>query len=261
MHTHRTSLPALLVGLALSASTTVANTIAYWNFDEGNAGQPFFANPADDLSGNNHTMYGADLTFSPSYSLAGQTPSGRGLSLDTMTGGRDGFTTHPTLNNWKPLRWTIEASVQLDIPNGVMTVIGRDGSSFGKPLSDFYLQKNDRSKSWRLDFCTTGGQRVTIDSKILPTVKAWYQLAVTSDGSTVRFYLNDLSGKDGYREVGTAKLTGATPADNALAASGNNWTFGRGWYGGKLTDHLAGRIDEIRFSDTALKVGEFLKAR
>ena len=128
-------------------------------------------------------------------------------------------------------------------------------------LSDFYLQKNEGAKSWRVDFSTVGGQRVTNDAKILPSVKTWYQLAVTSDGSTVRFYVNDLSGKAGYQEVGTAKLTGATPADNALAASGNNWTFGRGWFGGKLTDPLAGRIDEIRFSDTALKVEELLKAR
>jgi len=261
MQTPRTSFPALLLGFALSTGITFANTIAYWNFDEGNAAQPFFANPVDDLSGNNHTMYGADLTSSPSYSLAGQTPSGKGLSLDTMGGGRDGFTTHPVINNWKPVSWTIEASVQLDKPNGVMTVIGRDGSSFGKPLSDFYLQKNEGAKSWRVDFSTVGGQRVTIDAKILPTVKTWYQLAVTSDGSTVRFYVNDLSGKEGYREVGTAKLTGATPADNALAASGNNWTFGRGWYGRKLTDHLSGRIDEIRFSDTALKIEELLQAQ
>jgi hypothetical protein len=261
MRTHRKSFPALLLGLALSAGTATANTIAYWNFDEGTAGQVFFANPANDLSDNGNTMYGADLNFSPAYSLVGQTPSGKGLSLDTMTGGRDGFTTHPTLNGWKPLRWTIEASVQLDKPNGVITVIGRDGSSFGKPLSDFYLQKNEGSKSWRVDFSTAGGQRVTIDAKILPTVKTWYQLAVTSDGSIVRFYVNDLSGNEGYREVGTAALTGATPADNALAASGANWTFGRGWHGGKLVDHLQGRLDEIRFSDTALKVEEFLKAR
>jgi len=261
MPTHRKSFQALLLGLVLPVGTTFANTIAHWNFDEGNAGQPFFANPADDLSGNNHTMYGADLKFSPSYSLAGQTPSGKGLSLDTMTGGRDGFTTHPTLNGWKPLRWTIEASVQLDKPNGVITVIGRDGSSFGKPLSDFYLQKNEGAKSWRVDFSTAGGQRVTIDAKILPTVKTWYQLAVTSDGSIVRFYVNDLSGNEGYREVGSAALTGAKPADNALAANGGNWTFGRGWFGGKLADQLAGRIDEIRFSDTSLKVGELLKAQ
>jgi len=260
MQTPRITSLALL-GLALSANTAFANTIAYWNFDEGSAGQLFFANPVDDLSGNRYTMYGADQNYGPAYSVTGKTPSGKGLSLDTLAGKRDGFTTHPTLNEWKPVRWTIEIAVELDNANGAITLIGRDGSASNSAQSDFYLQKNENSNSWRVDFTTAGGQRVTIDANIPPTARTWYQLAVTSDGSTVRFYVNDLSGNEGFRETGTATLTGATPADNALASSGNNWTFGRGWHGGKFVDYLDGRLDEIRFSDTALKIEEFLKVK
>lgn len=261
MQTPRTTTLALLLGLVLPASTAFANTVAYWNFDEGSAGQLFFANPADDLSGNGYTMYGADQNYGPAYSVTGKTASGKGLSLDTLNGKRDGFTTHPTLNEWKPVKWTIEVTVELDSANGVATVIGRDGSASGNPLSDFYLQKNDASNSWRVDFSTAGGQRVTIDANVPPTAKTWYQLAVTSDGSTVRFYVNDLSGNEGFKETGSATLTGATPADNALAPTGKNWTFGRGWRDGKFVDNLDGRLDEIRFSDTALKVEEFLKVK
>ena len=99
------------------------------------------------------------------------------------------------------------------------------------------------------------------EANIPPTAKTWYQLAVTSDGSTVRFYVNDLSNNEGFKETGSVELTGATPADNALASNGKNWTFGRGWYNSKFVDHLDGRLDEIRFSDTALKVEEFLKVK
>jgi hypothetical protein len=261
MQTQRTASLALLLGLALPASTAFANTIAYWNFDEGTAGQLFFTNPVDDLSGSGHTMYGADQNYGPAYSVTGQTPSGKGLSLDTLTGKRDGFTTHPTLNEWKPVQWTIEITVELDNAKGIATLIGRDGSASENPLSDFYLQKNEASNSWRVDFSTAGGQRVTIDANVPPTAKTWYSLAVTSDGSTVRFYVNDLSNNEGFKETGSATLTGATPADNALASNGKNWTFGRGWHNGKFVDYLDGRLDEIRFSDAALKVDEFLKVK
>jgi hypothetical protein len=261
MQTPRTPLLALLFGLAIPASSAFANTIAYWNFDEGSAGQLFFANPADDLSGNGHTMYGADQNAGPAYSVAGKTPSGKGLSLETLSGKRDGFTTHPTFNEWKPVQWTIEVAVELDNAKGFITLIGRDGSASGDKLSDFYLQKNHLSNSWRIDFSTAGGQRVTIDANVPPVAGTWYQLAVTSDGSTVRFYVNDLGNDEGYKECGSATLTGKTPADNALAPTGKNWTFGRGWHNGKPTDHLDGRLDEIRFSDTALKVEEFLKIK
>ena len=261
MHTQRITSLALLLGFVLPPCTAFAKPIAYWNFDEGTAGQLFFANPADDLSGNGYTMYGADQNSGPAYSVTGKTPTGKGLSLDTLSGSRDGFTTHPTLNEWKPVQWTIEATVELDSAKGAITLIGRDGSASGSPLSDFYLQKNDLSNSWRVDFSTVGGQRVTIDANIPPTAKTWYQLAVTSDGSTVRFYVNDLSNNEGFKETGSVELTGATPADNALASNGKNWTFGRGWYNSKFVDHLDGRLDEIRFSDTALKVEEFLKVK
>jgi hypothetical protein len=249
---------ALASSLILLTGSLSASTVAYWNFDEGNPGQFFSENAADDLSGNGYSMSGFNTTFGPAYSATGDTPSGTGLSLDTMSGGRDGYTTAAGINNWEPEQWTIEATVALDNVNGFLTVIGRDGSSFGGALSDFYLQRHAGANSWRIDFSTAGGQRVTMDAGIAPTTGTYYQLAITSDGVNSRFYVNDLSGNAGYVEVGSVALTGADAAANALASNGAAWTFGRGWYNGAFVDHMDGRIDEIRFSDTALSPSQFI---
>ncbi len=254
-------LPAALLAIAALGNATAA-TVAYWNFDEGTPGQFFSENPADDLSGNGYSMQGFSSTFGPAYSAAGDTPTGTGLSLDTLTGGRDGYTTDAGINGWAPEQWTIEATVALDNASGFRTVIGRDGSSFGGPLSNFYLQKfadgNGGLGSWRVDFSTAGGQSITIDTPFAPVAGTYYQLAVTSDGTNARFYVNDLSGSAGYTEIGSVALTGGTAADNALASNGSNWTFGRGWYNGSFVDHIDGRMDEIRFSDEALAPGQLI---
>lgn len=242
-------------------SVSHASTVAYWNFDEGSPGQYFSANPADDLSGNGHSMSGYDTNYGPAYSSLGDTPSGTGLSLDTVAGGRDGYTTTAGINTWSPEQWTIEATVALDNVNGFLTVIGRDGSSFGGPLSDFYLQKHAAANgglgAWRVDFSTVGGQRVTMDTTFAPVAGTYYQLAVISNNSTANFFVNDLSGNSGYTQVGSVALTGSS-AQNALASNGANWTFGRGWYGNSFVDGIDGRIDEIRFSDTALSTSQLL---
>jgi hypothetical protein len=250
---------------ALLGGNLAATTVAYWNFDDGTPAQLFSDKPGTDSSGCGNLMRGFDADLAPAYSALGETPSGSGLSLDTLTGGRDGFVDAATLASWRPEQWTIEATVWLDDTNGYLTVIGRDGSSIGGPLSDFYLQKyadtNEGRGSWRVDFLTVAGQRVTIDTAFAPKPQTWYQLAVTSDGANVRFYVNDLSGSAGYQEVGSEGLTGAVAAANALAATGAAWTFGRGWWNGILTNHVDGKIDEVRFSDKALKISQLINIR
>ena len=249
----------------LFAGDVRATTVAYWNFDEGTPNQLFCEKPVADSSGAGNTMRGFDANLGPAYSALGDTPSGTGLCLDTLSGGRDGFVDSSTLNYWKPDQWTIEVTVWLDETDGFLTVIGRDGSLSGGVLSDFYLQKyadtNEGKGSWRVDFSTVGGQRVTIDTSYPPKAKTWYQLAVTSDGANVRFYVNDLSGDKGYQEVGSEALTGTAAAANALAANGSVWTFGRGWWSGVLLNHIDGKIDEIRFSDKALKLTQLINIR
>jgi Concanavalin A-like lectin/glucanases superfamily/PEP-CTERM motif len=83
----------------------------------------------------------------------------------------------------------------------------------------------------------------------------WYGLAVTSDGSTMKMYINSLDGQ-GHQLVGSLPLA---VADNSLASTGANWVFGRGWFDGGFFDHVLGNMDNIRFSDVALDPSEFLQ--
>ena len=61
-------------------------------------------------------------------------------------------------------------------------------------------------------------------------------------------------------KIGSLDLTGTGDTNTALRASELAWTFGRGWYGGKFTDHITGYLDNIRFSNTALTPDQLLGA-
>ena len=91
-------------------------------------------------------------------------------------------------------------------------------------------------------------------ANFVPNAGQWYGLAVISDGTTVTMYADKQDG-NGYQSVGSALIGGA---NHALAQTGNNWTFGRGWYNGGFGDNIAGNLDNIRFSDTALTVDQLL---
>lgn len=241
---------ALHLGIGLTASH--AATVAYWNFDQGTAGTPFSTTPAVDLSGNNNTMFGYNDFYGPSYSTV--TPSGTGLSSRHDANHQDGYTQGGVVNLWSPLTWTIEVSVKLDTQAGWNTIIGRDGSS-GGPKSDFYLQNNGIDDKMRVDFKTLDGSNYILDSDFVPNAGQWYGFAVVSDGTTITMYADKMDGA-GYQSVGSLAMSGA---NNALAnAGGGNWTFGRGWYNGGFGDNITGNLDNIRFSDTALAVGQLL---
>lgn len=248
--------------LAIPAFAEAA-TMAHWNFDQGTTGEGFdFPGgiPVADLSGNNFTMFGFNDVFSPHYSAVGDTPTGVGLSSrhvpsPPVVPGQDGFTLDPVLNNWEPEQWTIEAAVKLDVVGAFRTFITRDGGSF-PPASDFYLQTNGINQV-RLDFATVAGPRVGIDSSLIPTPGQWFRVAATSDNATASLWIDRLDG-NGYQLEGTAPIPGATAADRALSSPGANWVFGRGWFNGGFFDHIAGNLDDIRFSDVALSSGQFI---
>lgn len=249
--TIRTVALVAVLNLGIGLPAARAATVAHWNFDQGTAGTPFTGMPALDLSGNNNTMYGYNDYYGPSYSA--DTASGYGLSSRHDANHQDGYTAGGVVNTWSPLTWTIELSVKLDTLAGWNTLIGRDGS-IGGPESDFYLQNNGYDDRFRVNFNTVGGTRCAFDANFVPNVGQWYGLAVISDGTTVTMYADKQDG-NGYQSVGSAVIGGS---NHALAQTGANWTFGRGWYNGGFGDNITGNLDNIRFSDTALTVGELL---
>ncbi len=233
-------------------------TVAEWNFDQdlSLAGASFADYPATDLSGNGNTMLGYDAAAGASYSALGDTPSGAGLSLDA-NGSQDGYVLdNGAVNGWTPLTWTVEAAVFLDAASGWRTLIGKDGSSTGASESDFYLQACGDTGEFRVLFKTVSGQRVELRSGVVPVIGQWYRLAAVSDGDNAYLYVD---AGTGYVLTGSVALTGATSEDNRLANGGGSvWTFLRGWFSRRYTDHVDGRIDNIRFSDTALSPADFL---
>lgn len=245
-----------ILAIFLSASSAMAQTtLAHWNFDAGAADTPFAARPVDDISGNGYLLHGYDPAVGPSYGT--ETPSRSGLSCH-LNGQQDAYTVDPALNEWAPSQWTIEISVRLDQIEGWNTIIGRDGSkSPGGAKSDFYFQNNGTNDHFRLDFATMDGSRYEIETPYVATAGIWYHFALVSDGSAVSMYVDRGNG-EGYELASSTPLTGA---NNALATSGANWTFGRGWYSGKHVDHIKGDLDDIRFTQGALPPTSFLHAR
>lgn len=224
--------------------------LVYWDFEDYH---PMATSSRDTIRGIH--MYGFDSTYGLWFSP--ETLTGSGWSAYFADNHCDGYTTDTFLNAWSPQEWTIEVSVNLLELSGWETLIGRDGSSQGEPNSDFYLQNNGIDDKFRIDFDTVGGQRWILDGNYLPVTNQWYRLAVTSDGITLRMYLDNGSG---FTEIGSLDISVQSVADNALAATNYNWTFGRGWYGGSFVDHIDGYLDNIRFSEAALTPDQFLGA-
>lgn len=241
-----------LVLLAVSGMSAYATTVAHWDFEEGTPGVSFAAaGGAVDITGNGNTIWGWDDYWGPSF--YGFSPTSN-ISARHADNHQDGYTSAAPINSWSPTEWTIEVAVKLKDVGGWKTIIGRDGSTSGDSFSDFYLQSNGIDNKFRIDFDTVGGHRYALDSSIIPVANKWYGLAVTCDGTTLTMYVDE--GFHNYVSVGSLTLDPLN--DNALAQINQNWTFGRGWWGGNFVDHIDGNLDDIRFSDVALDPSELI---
>ncbi|HOM61137.1 MAG TPA: LamG domain-containing protein [Anaerohalosphaeraceae bacterium] len=244
--------------------TSMAATIAYWDFEDGVAGQPF--TPAGQPNGSGgsvdrvggYMMRGWDSYYGPSWT--DHTPTGVGLAMRNADHHQDGYSDDSALLNWAPAQWTIECAVKL--VGGVsdkrwQTFIGRDGSAEpGVDLeSILYLQKT-WDNYFRINFRTADGSRYIATSTLTMEEDRWYRIAAASDGSTLRLWVNGTP--DSSAGWVLAAETPMGSGDNALALIGANWTFGRGWYNNGFVDHINGYMDDIRLSDTALDPSAFL---
>ena len=231
-----------------------AATVAHWDFEDGTNGQAFTpAGQPDGSGGSLDTesgilMRGFNAFYGPSWTALAA-PNGGGLALNAADNHQDAYVTGGPLHDWSPAAWTIECSVLLEELAGYKTLIGRDGSSQGDVLADFYLQKTDANR-FRVSVDTVGGTRWVLDGSHTVEPNTWYALAARSDGSTLSLWLDE---GEGYQQIGAMDISAQSMADNALQGSSSlNWTFGRGWYNGGFVDHIDGRLDNVRFSQAAL---------
>ena len=165
-----------------------------------------------------------------------------------------------------PAQWTIEVSVKAKSLGGTLqTFVGRDGcdrySSEGPgwipPRLAFQITKGSRFAIRFVD-CDNRAHEAVGDKMPLEAGH-WYNLAATSDGRTLRLYVDAIDGKGYGLQAQTAlPNTGST----ALGSGSNDaeWSIGRGrdQATGKPGEWFEGWIDEVRISDLALDPREFL---
>ena len=259
----RTNFVCMVILTLFVSMQSLASTVLWYDFEDLAERAGLSSNPGTasaiitaDLSGNGYDMWGwasASANNSPLVSAEGATASGEGYCLE-FTGSQDGYVPAGGLV-WSPTAWTIEASFLVTTLDGWNTFVGNDGSTEGGSESDFYLSENGIDNRMRINIDTLGGERWILDGDYDLVVDTWYHIAIVSDGVTLEMWLDDGSG---FQMIGSMDISAQTVAENALPGGSFTWTFGRGWYNGN-TDHMDGSLDDIRFSDEALDVAEFLQ--
>lgn len=290
-------LPGLAVAAIAAASLpALADTVAYWRFEEGPAGsnvarggQPdgvFYGGVADS-SGNGNGLSawsnGSYAGYTYRTDLPGavipQTGQANNFSVQNTGGFPALFSGSEAMRNMTPSAFTIEVSFKPE-NGGYRTLVGRDSRGANTQpggdlnLAALYLQLipgnalaikfNDVSGFWHQAISASD----VVTSFAFPDTGAghWYNAAAVSDGSLLSLYLRDVDAGTGYQLVAQTDLTLSGSPNTALTAglgSGSdwqagNWTVGRGLYNGGHGDRAWGFLDEVRIGDSALTPEQFL---
>jgi hypothetical protein len=178
-----------------------------------------------------------------------------------------------------PTQFTIEAFFKLESSTSHRTIVGRDGMNVtgDTKLAALYFQVRpdnsvaicfaDVSGYWHVAASPAGmveGFNKNTDPDGL--TGRWYYMAAVSDGSTLKLYLaNITAGTDPMLVAQTDLAAGGSPnralARGTVSGTGwhaGGWSVGRGLHNGVKTDYARGFIDEVRISNHALTVNEFL---
>lgn len=255
-----------LSSLAAVVPAAVADTVAYYRFDDV-TGERIPSLPTRptvrDASGRGLDLYAyktpAVSTTVPNTEIP-QTRSANTRALYT-TGTEDIYAKpNDGLSRVVFTDFTIEAWVKFESLTGTQTIVGRDSFSRDQGAGAlFYLSKTTHTKpglgqkenAFRVELVTRGDRSLLIESDFKATADTWYHTAVVGNVATgtVTLFV------DG-RPAGTA-----TDFDGLFVSPANpGWTIARGQYASKAGDHVLGWIDEVRFSDTALKPSQFLNS-
>lgn len=246
---------------------------AYWRFEEGVNGS-LVAPGADvvlDSANANHLR--AVPSGVPRYTdvvsplpLRSGLPNNLALDFSHSGGNNDVFTNSgagsPAIRNGMigaPVApsvtgFTLEAAFRPDAVGGLFRgIVAKEGQPSG-PLPTLALKVRGDSGNLQIELFDQSGAPRSVESTAPLTAGNWYAAAVVNDGSTLSLFLND---GNGY------VLQGSTAVSGALYQGANNdwdhaWTVGRAAYNGGAADWFDGIIDEVRLTNRALAVDEFL---
>jgi hypothetical protein len=265
------------------------HVVAYWRFEDQPMGsvapdtaqntRPIRATVDSSFNGNDLYTYSVEdrPTFSPAVpaGVIPQTASPNRSCLDTSQpsegkGFRNVYT-HSAFSHAAPLdiqkitpaQWTIEASVNLVAHLGeVQTFVGRDAFFTLKYRSDpprLAFQINSQRHFAIAFFDLADRRHEAIAAEPVVEANHWYHLAATSDGRTLRLYVDALDGR-GYLLRAAEDLPEQGSTALGKGEDGAEWSIGRGWGGSHPGETFQGLIDEVRISDAALSPAEFLFA-
>lgn len=269
-------------------------TVAYWRFEEGPAdsqvphgglGNGEFYPGTLDSSGNGNDLSAWSESLG-AYIYRDEVPSSlviltnadNNLSVQNSDSFPGLFTSSANagfldfdIEAWQPDVFTVEASFK---PQSGLhrTIVGRDGQNVvtgDDALSALYFQIQP-DDSVAIKFADVSGYRheAISDPGLIQYDGSghWYHMAAVCDANSLSLYLNDVDAGLGYRLVAQTDITASGSPDRRLVADtsvgsdwhGGGWSVGRGLFDGGHTDRLPGYIDEVRISNAALDLNEFL---
>ncbi len=263
------------------------HVVAYWRFEDQPLGvklpgtshnsKPVRATVDSSFNGNDLYAYSAKArpTFSPDVpaDTIPQTGSPNRSCLDTLWPaagkGQRNVYTHSEFSHAAPLdiqtitpaQWTVEASLNAARLSGeAQTFVGRDTcftlAFRGDPPRLAF--KIDAQRRFAIAFFDAEDRRhEALAEEPLVEANRWYHVAATSDGRTLRLYVDTLDGR-GYQLRAAQELP--AQGSTALGKGEDNaeWSVGRGRDGINPGEVFQGLIDEVRISDVALKPSDFL---
>lgn len=150
-----------------------------------------------------------------------------------------------------PTNWTIEVIFNSSNLSGNRTMVGRDGRNVGGSAdSAAALYFSTRGTDLAIEYrdIEGGGHNLQVAAGL--TAGTWYTAVATSDGTTLRLYL------DGS-EIGTLDLT-TTGTDTAMGLGYGTWSVARGMWADGHVDRFFGKIDAVAISGVTLIPGSFV---
>ena len=148
-----------------------------------------------------------------------------------------------------PRAWTVEARFRPAAVSGNQTIVGRDGAYAGTWGNYAALYLSTRGSDLAIEYVDAAGNHHNLQVAAGVAVGAWYQVAATSDGETLRLWL------DG-EEIGSLDVSDS--ADSALALGYGTWSVSRGMFDGGHVDRFTGYVDAVAISGVALASSEFV---
>ncbi len=261
---------ALVAGL-IGTGTGTGETIAYWRFEEGLAGDDIRAafNSVIDHSGHGNHLRPFFPVHAPAYMT--DTPfdylpgSGEVNRLAaSFTPERSLFTWHrPEENDPKPIddqpleEWTVEVSFLLYPSNGDQVLLSKTGNIFSLHPVWIWFRKSGESGRLEVGVVDGSGTPRTVTSQAPLEEGQWYSAVATGSATELVLWLQG-PGSSGFVKEGSAALDGAFYNGAGGSGERGTWRLGAASDGWETNQYFAGALDEVRVSDRVLQPEEFL---